>query len=56
MTREDLPTELTPESLRHLGFGTLSQLAQHDNGVLDAEDQQQYDAALADVMRGGLRR
>jgi hypothetical protein len=52
LTREDLPAELTPESLRHLGFRTLRQLAQHDNGLLDTEEQRQFDAALAEVMRG----
>ena len=31
---------------------TLRQLSQHDNGVLDPEEQQQFDVALAEVMRG----
>ena len=31
---------------------TLHQLAQHDNGVLDPEEQRQFDAALAEVMQG----
>ena len=52
LSRSDLPAELTPETLRHLGMRTLHQLAQHDNGVLDAEEQQQFDAALAEVMQG----
>ena len=48
----DLPAELTPETVRHLGFRVLRQLADHDNGVLDAEEQKQFDAAFAEVMRG----
>ncbi len=52
LTRADLPAEFTPETLRHVGFRTLRELAQPDNGVLDAEEQQQFDAALAQVMRG----
>ena len=38
--------------MRRLGFRTLRQLAQRDNGILDTEEQQQFDAALADVVRG----
>ena len=52
LSREDLPADLTPETLRQLGGRPLRQLAQHDNGVLDPEEQQQFDAALRDVMRG----
>lgn len=52
LTRADLPTELTPESLRHLGFRTLRQLARPDNGVLDADEQRQFDAALAELRQG----
>ena len=52
LTRADLPAELTPELLRHLGFRTLRQLARHDNGVLTAEEQAQFDAALAELRRG----
>ena len=52
LTREDLPAELTPDSLRHVGLRTLHELAQHGNGVLDAEEQRQFDAALAEVMKG----
>ncbi len=52
LTRADLPAEFTPETLRHVGFRTLRELAQPDNGVLDPEEQHQFDAALAEVMRG----
>ena len=52
LTRADLPAELTPETLRGLGFGTLRRFADHRNGVLDAEEQKQFDAALVEVMRG----
>jgi len=38
--------------LRQVDFGTLRELARHGNGVLDAEEQQQFDAAFAEVMRG----
>jgi hypothetical protein len=51
LTRADLPDELTPENLRHLGFRTLRQLARPHNGVLDAEEQRQFDAALEDLRR-----
>jgi hypothetical protein len=52
LTREDLPAELTPEALRHLSLRTLRQFARPDNGVLNPEEQRQFDAALAEVMRG----
>jgi hypothetical protein len=51
LTRADLPAELTPEALRHLGFRTLRQLAQPGNGVLGPEEQQQFDTALEDLKR-----
>ena len=51
MTRADLPAELTAESLRHLNFRTLRTLARPGNGVLDAGEQQQFDAALAELSR-----
>jgi hypothetical protein len=51
LTRADLPAELTAENLRHLGFRTLRQLAQPGNGVLSAEEQQQFDQALEDLKR-----
>ncbi len=35
---------------------TLRQLADHRNGVLDADEQQQFDAALREVMRGTASR
>ena len=51
LTRADLPEELTPEALRHLGFRTLRQLAQPGNGVLDAEEQRQFDVALEELKK-----
>jgi hypothetical protein len=51
LTRADLPAELTPEALRHLGFRTLRQLAHPGNGVLSPEEQQQFDTALEDLKR-----
>ena len=56
LTRADLPVELTPESLRGLDFGTLRRFADHRNGVLDAEEQGVFDAALVEVMRGTASR
>ncbi len=56
LTRAELPAELTPETLRELSFITLRQLADHRNGVLDAKEQQQFDAALPEVMRGTASR
>ena len=50
-TREGLPIEFTPETVRHLGLRTLRRLAQPDNGVLDPEEQKQFDAAYAEVRR-----
>lgn len=52
LTREDLPAELTPETLRHLGWGTLREFSRPDNGVLDPDEQRRFDEALAEVMRG----
>ncbi len=51
LTRADLPEELTPEALRHLGFRTLRQLAQPGNGVLDAEEQRRFDVALEELKK-----
>ena len=51
LTRADLPDELTPGALRHLGFRTLRQLAQPGNGVLDAEEQRQFDVALEELKK-----
>ena len=51
LTRADLPAEFTPETLRRLGFGLLRRLADGHNGVLDAKEQEQFDAALAEVMK-----
>lgn len=51
LSRADLPAELTPETLRELSFSTLRRLADHRNGVLDATEQEQFDAALPEVMR-----
>ncbi|MCW2757816.1 MAG: hypothetical protein JWO46_1562 [Nocardioidaceae bacterium] len=56
LTRADLPAELTPETLKNLGFGTLRQLARPGNGVLDAEEQRQFDAAFREVMQGTASR
>ena len=52
LTRSDLPAEFTPESLRHISFQTLRSLAQPGNGVLDASEQPQFNAALAELTRG----
>jgi hypothetical protein len=51
LTRADLPAELTAENLRHLGFRTLRQLAHPNNGVLDPEEQRQFDVALEELKR-----
>jgi hypothetical protein len=52
LTRADLPEEFTADSLRHLGFRTLRQLAHPNNGILSPEEQRQFDAALAEVRKG----
>ncbi|WP_426562756.1 hypothetical protein ACPPVT_18275 [Angustibacter sp. McL0619] len=52
LSREDLPAEFTAETLRQLDFRTLRRLSQPDNGVLDRQEQQQFDEALAGVVRG----
>ncbi len=52
LTRSDLPAKFTPESLRHISFQTLRSLAQPGNGVLDASEQPQFNAALAELTRG----
>src|SRR5205085_563875 len=41
----------TPETLRHLGFRTLRQLAHPGNGVLDPEEQRRFDIALEELKR-----
>jgi hypothetical protein len=52
LTRDDLPAELTAESLRGIDFRTLRRLAHHGNGILDDDKQKQFDAAFGEVVRG----
>ena len=52
LTRADLPAELTADQLRHLDFRTLRQLARPHNGVLSADEQRQFNGALAELRRG----
>lgn len=51
LTRADLPAELTPATLRHVDLGTLRRLARPGNGVLDADEQRRFDAALGELRR-----
>ncbi len=46
LTREDLPEEFTPDSLRHLDLRRLGQVRRPGNGVLTAAEQAQFDAAF----------
>lgn len=52
ITREDLPADLTPETLRQVDFRILRAVSQHDNGILSPAEQEQFDAALREVVRG----
>ena len=56
VSRADLPDEFTPESVRRLGFRTIRQLSQPGNGILTADEQASFDAALRDVMQPTAQR
>jgi hypothetical protein len=51
VSRADLPDEFTPETVRRLGFRTIHQLSDPGNGILTADEQASFDAALRDVVR-----
>lgn len=50
LRREDLPDELTADAVRGLDVRTIRQLMRPGNGVLDADEQRTFDAALRSVM------
>ena len=52
ITREDLPADLTPETLRQVDFRILRAVSRHDNGILSPAEQEQFDAALREAVRG----
>ena len=56
LTREDLPAEFTPESLRGIPVADLKRLSRPHNGILDADEQKAFDAALHDFMSQMRRR
>jgi hypothetical protein len=51
LQRSDLPAEFTPETVRRLGVGTLRELADPSNTLLDPQERQAFDAALRAVMQ-----
>ena len=52
LTRDDLPAELTPETLRELPIGTLRRFRDPHNGVLSPQEQASFDAALPRLAEG----
>jgi len=50
LTRDDLPDQLTPEAIRQLPLSVLRRLSRPGNGVLDAAEQETFDAVLHEVM------
>jgi hypothetical protein len=50
LSRSDLPAELTAESVRGLPLSLLRRFGDHRNGVLTAEEQRAFDAAVHEVM------
>lgn len=52
LLRTDLPVVFTPATLRELDLSTLRRLSQRDNGILSANEQREFDAALREVMHG----
>lgn len=56
LTRADLPDVFTPESLRGIPMSELGRLARPGNGVLSAEEQPAFDAALHSLMSDAARR
>jgi hypothetical protein len=51
LTRADLPDEFTPDAVRSLDVWTIRRLSRPGNGVLDADEQRSFDAALRSVMQ-----
>ena len=56
LTRADLPEQFTPESVRRLDVFTVRRLSQPGNGILTADEQQSFDAALRSAMHDTTER
>lgn len=56
LRRSDLPEQFTPDTLRSLPVGTLRRLRDPRNGVLTASEQEQFDAALTELMTEAAQR
>lgn len=56
LTRADLPKEFTPDTLRGLDIFTVRRLSRPGNGILDADEQRAFDAALRTVMQDTTER
>ncbi len=52
VTRADLPEEFTADTIRRLPISTLRQLADHRNAILSRGEQQAFDQAMHEIMRG----
>jgi hypothetical protein len=51
LLRSELPDTFTPDTVRDLDIRRVRQLSRPGNGVLSPEEQQEFDAALRDVMQ-----
>src|SRR6478609_9751421 len=56
LTRADLPEQFTPETVRSLDVFTVRRLSQPGNGILTADEQQSFDAALRSAMHDTTER
>ena len=51
ITRDELPDQFTPETVRQLDMFTARRLSQPHNGILTADEQRSFDQALRTVMQ-----
>ena len=51
ITRDELPDQFTPETVRQLDMFTARRLSQPHNGILTADEQRSFDLALRTVMQ-----
>ncbi len=56
LTRDELPAEFTPETVRRLDVFTVRRLSQRGNGILDDDEQRRFDEALRSVMQDTTNR
>ncbi len=51
LTRAELPSTFTPDTIRQLDMATIRRLSHRNNGVLSADEQRDFDRAVREVTR-----